>query len=41
MYAIVDKICISIISSLYQYLFVSLVMAALFMFCYIEGKKMD
>ena len=39
MYAIVDRICVNIISTLYQYLFVSIVMAALFMFLYIEWKK--
>ncbi|WP_418417338.1 VanZ family protein [Blautia sp.] len=39
MYAIVDRICVNIISSLYQYLFVSLVMAALFMLLYTEWKK--
>ena len=30
MYAIVDRICVNIISTLYQYLFMSIVMAALF-----------
>lgn len=39
MYAIVDKICVNIISTLYQYLFVSIVMAALFMLLYTEWKK--
>ena len=39
MYAIVDKICVNIISILYQYLFVSIVMAALFMLLYTEWKK--
>ena len=39
MYAIVDNICVNIISTLYQYLFVSIVMAALFMLLYMEYKK--
>ena len=39
MYAIIDRICVNIISALYQYLFVSIVMAALFMVLYIEWKK--
>lgn len=41
MYAIVDKICVNIISTLYQYLFVSIVMAALFMLLYTEWKKIE
>ena len=39
MHAIVDRICVNIISALYQYLFVSIVMAALFMLLYMECKK--
>ena len=39
MHAIVDRICVNIISALYQYLFVSIVMAALFMLLYMEYKK--
>lgn len=39
MYAIVEKICVNIISALYQYLFVSLIMATLFMIFYTESKK--
>ena len=31
MHAIVDRICVNIISALYQYLFVSIVMAGLFL----------
>ena len=39
MHAIVDRICVNIISALYQYLLVSIVMAALFMLLYMEYKK--
>ena len=39
MHAIVDRICVNIISALYQYLFVSIVMAVLFMLLYMECKK--
>ena len=39
MYAIIDRICVNIISALYQYLFVSVVMATLFMLLYTEWKK--
>ena len=39
MHAIVDRICVNIISALYQSLFVSIVMAALFMLLYMECKK--
>ena len=39
MHAIVDRICVNMISALYQYLFVSIVMAALFMLLYMECKK--
>ena len=39
MYVYVEKVCVSIISSLYQYLFVSAIMAILFMILYDECKK--
>ena len=39
MHAILDKICVSIISSLYQYFFVSVVMSVLFMILYTEWRK--